>query len=95
MEEKKEEVKKSSGKNIYYTKTNMSKTMLVIFRQILYDRRLHSSAKVLAFAILDTPRGENQVMAKIGRKLGVTPPSLSKWKKELSHFSGFSFPANP
>lgn len=64
-------------------KRNCTLGFLTMFRRILYDSRLHSGAKLTAFAIMDRPLVSELVNAVIARKLETSESMISQYKKEL------------
>lgn len=71
------DITKSSLRNL------LGPAMIVPFRKILYSPRLTFGAKVLAFAILDTPPTSDITNAKLARRLGSDPAQVSVWRKQL------------
>jgi len=66
-----------------YSKAHCQKPFLRTFRAILYNRKLTWGAKCFALSLLDVPPGSKLVLAKLARKLGVTPATAFGWKKQL------------
>ena len=78
-----------------YPKACCDKIFLRTFRAILYNRKLTWGAKCFALSLLEVPPGSKLVLAKLARKLGVTPATAFGWKKQLLASKVFVREENP
>jgi len=62
----------------------LGNSMTKSIRTILYFRKLSWGAKCLAISMFDTPVTSNPSNKKLGRKLHVSTPQISRWKRKLS-----------